>query len=160
MSAKLSTIASTVAVSSLMMVCLALQAQSVGIQAQQLVDSIVKKNADVAGLEVSATPPNKTSCVTIAATEPKDLGEKCDGDEFAALKTGKLHIEKEADGYDVTAPLHDANGKLVGTIGIDFKLQSGQKDSSIRQRTNELLKELESQIPSKEFLFQPVSQLR
>ena len=157
MTAKLTTLACMIAVSSLMMVCPSLQAQSGRIQAQQLVDSTVKKNADVAGLEVSATPVGKTTCVTIAATEPKDLGEKCDEDEFAALKTGKPHIEKEADGYDVTAPLHDANGKLVGTIGIDFKLESGQNDASILQRTNELLKELESQILSKEFLFQPVS---
>jgi len=53
------------------------------------------------------------------------LKQKCDEDEFAALKTGKPHDEKEAEGYDITAPLHDASGKLVGTIGIDFKLQSG-----------------------------------
>jgi hypothetical protein len=156
MTAKLSILASTVVVSS-MMVCLSLQAKSGRIQAQQLVDSTMKKNADVAGLEVSATPAGKTTCVTIAATEPKDLGETCDQDEIAALKTGQPHIEKEADGYDVTAPLHDANGKLVGTIGIDFKLQSGQNDASIRQRTKELLRELESQILSKDFLFQPVS---
>ena len=142
---------SSVVICSLMMVCSS-RAQSGKTHAQQLVDSTVKKNADVAGLEISATPAGKTTCVTIAATEAKDLGEKCDEDEFAALKTGKSHVEKEADGYDVTA-----SGKLVGTIGIDFKLQSGQTDASILQRTSELLKKLEPQIPSKEFLFQPAS---
>ena len=158
MSAKSSIFAMTLVVPILMMVlCLSVGAQSGKNQAQQLVDSIVKRNADVAGLEVSSTLPGKTTCMTIAATEAKDLGEKCDEDEFAALQTRKPHVEKEADGYDVTAPLHDVNGNLVGTVGIDFKIQSGQNDASILQRTSELLKEFERQIPSKEFLFRPVS---
>jgi len=156
MTARLGILASAVVICSLTVVCSS-QGQLGKTQAQQLVDSAVKKNADVAGLEVSSTPAGKTTCVTIAATEAKDLGEKCDEDEFAALKTGKPHVEKEADGYDVTAPLHDASGKLVGTIGIDFKLQSGQTDASILQRTSEILKELEQQIRSKKFLFQPTS---
>lgn len=156
--AKSSIFTMTVAVPILVMVlCLSVSAQSGKNQGQQLVDSVVKRNADVAGLEVSSTPPGKTTCVTIAATETKDLGEKCDEDEFAALKTGKPHVEKEADGYDVTAPLHDVNGNPVGTVGIDFKIQSGQNDASILQRTSELLKEFERQILSKEFLFRPVS---
>jgi len=153
MTVKSSILATSVVICSVMMVCLS-QAQSGTTNAQQLVNSTVRKNADIAGLEISATPAGKTTCVTIAATEAKDLGEKCDEDEFAALKTGKPYVEKEADGYDVTAPLHDESGKLVGTIGIDFKLQSGQTDASILQRTSEILKQLESQIPSKEFLFQ------
>ena len=155
MTVKSGFVASTILLGSLVM-CSSLQAQSGKIQAQHLVDSTVNKNADVAGLEISVTPVGNTACVTIAATEAKDLGEKCDEDEFAALKTGKPHVEKEADGYDVTAPLHDAHGKLVGTIGIDFKLRSDQTNASILKRTGELLKELEQQIPSKEFLLQPV----
>jgi len=154
--AKFRMLASTVVICGLMMVC-TLDAQSGKTQAQQLVDSTVKKNGDLAGLEVSATPAGKTTCVTIAATEAKDIGEKCDEDEFAALKAGKPRVERESDGYDVTAPLHDARGKLVGTIGIDFKLLPGQTDESILQRTGELLKQLEPQISSKEFLLQPAS---
>jgi hypothetical protein len=149
-------LACTIVFCSSMLVSSSLQAQSGKIQAQQLVNSTVKKNADVAALEVSATPPGKTTCVTIAATEAKELGEKCDEDEFGALKTGMPHVEKEPDGYDVTAPLHDANGNLVGIVGIDFKLESGQTDASILQRTSDLLKQLGRQIPSKGFLFYPV----
>ena len=155
MIARSSIFGSTVLICNLM-VC-SLQAQSGKTKAQQLVDSLVKKNADIAALEVSATPAGQTTCMTIAATEAKDLGEKCDEDEFAALKSGKPHVEKEADGYDVTAPLHDASGKLVGTIGIDFKLKSGQTDAAIIERTREILKQLEPKIPSKEFLFQSAS---
>jgi hypothetical protein len=55
--AKFSILACTIVVCSLMLVYSSLQAQSQKIQAQQLVDSTVKKNTDIAGLEVSAIPP-------------------------------------------------------------------------------------------------------
>lgn len=66
-------------------------------------------------------------------------------------------MQHEPDGFDVTAPLHDANEKLIGTLGIDFKPQAGQTKADILKRTAEFLKEVEQQIPSKAFLFQPVS---
>lgn len=56
MTARLGILASTVVICSLTMVCSS-QAQSGKTQAQQLVDSMVKKIADVSGLEISATLP-------------------------------------------------------------------------------------------------------
>jgi hypothetical protein len=85
------------------------------------------------------------------------MGQPCDEDEHAALKTMKPFVEHEADGYDVTAPLHDANGQLVGVLGIDFKPEAGQTDAEILKLTAGLLREMEPQIPSKAFLFQPAS---
>jgi hypothetical protein len=134
-----------------------LMAQSRKTQAQRLIDTTVQKHSEVTGLELSATPPGKSSCITIAATEAKDLGEKCDDDENTALKTLEPFVEHEADGYDITAPLHDANGKQVGTLGIDFKPQPGQTKEDVLQLTAQLLKEIERQIPSEAFLFEPAS---
>ena len=134
-----------------------LNAQSKRTQAQYLVDRTAQKHPEVAELELSAMPAGKTGCVTIAATKAKDLGEKCDEDEATALKTLKPFLELEPDGFDVTAPLHDAHGQLIGTLGIDFKLQAGQTKAGILKRTASILKEVEQQIPSKAFLFQSVS---
>src|SRR5437762_2221124 len=75
----------------------------------------------------------------------------------AAMKTGAPFVEQEAEGFDVTAPLHDATGKLIGGLGIDFKQQHGQTKADVLKLTAALLKELEQQIPSKAFLFQSVS---
>ncbi len=132
-----------------------LRAHTPRTQAQQLVEATAQKHPEVAGLELAATPPAKHSCVTIAATDTKEIGEKCDKDEFTVLKTLKPFVEQEQDGFDVTAPLHDASGKLIGTVGIDFKPQPGQTKADVLQRTAELVRELEPQIPSKGFLFQP-----
>lgn len=136
---------------------LPLRAQSKKSQAQKLVDMTVQKHAEVAALELSAAPDGQKNCLTIAATEAEDLGQQCDEDEHAALKTLKPFVEHEAEGYDITAPLHDADGRLVGVVGIDFKQAPGQTDAEILKLTASLLQELERQIPSKEFLFQAAS---
>ena len=135
---------------------LPLTAQSKKTQAQSLVDLTAQKHSEIATLEISAAPEGQEHCSTIAATEAKDLGEKCDDDEAAALKTMEPVVEHEPDGFDVTAPLHDASGKLVGALGIDFKPQAGQTKADIVKRTAKLLRDMELQIPSKAFLFQLV----
>ncbi|TAM80597.1 MAG: hypothetical protein EPN47_15160 [Acidobacteria bacterium] len=136
---------------------LPLNAQSKKNQAQKLVEKTIRIHREVTGLELSAAPAGQKNCITIAATEAGDLGQACDEDEHAALKTLKPYVEHEADGYDVTAPLRDANGKLVGVMGIDFKPEAGQTDTEILGLTATLLQEMERQIPSKEFLFQAAS---
>jgi hypothetical protein len=136
---------------------LPLHAQSKKNQAQKLVDKTMRTHPEVTGLELSAAPAGQKNCVTIAATETGDMGQPCDEDEHAALKTLKPFVEHEADGYDVTAPLHDATGELVGVLGIDFKPETGQTDAEILKLTARLLREMEQQISSKAFLLQPAS---
>ena len=134
-----------------------LNAQSKKTQAQNLIDLITQEHSEITALELSTTPAGQEGCVTIAATEAKDLGEKCDKDEATAMKTGKPFVEHEPDGFDVTAPLHDASGKLIGAIGIDFKPQPGQTKTDVLKLTAGLLQEVEQQFPSKALLFQAVS---
>jgi len=123
--------------------------------AQRLVDEAVTKHPELTGLEMSATPPGKQTCVTIAATEAKELGEKCDEDEFAAMRTGKPFVEKEEEGFDITLPLHDATGKMIGTVGMDFKPEPGQQELDVVKRAQQIAGELEKQISSKAKLFEP-----
>jgi hypothetical protein len=119
--------------------------------AQVLVESTVAKHAELAGLELATTPPDGHDCTTIAATDVKEMGDKCDTGELAVMKTGKPTVEKEGDGYDVTLPFH-VSGKTIGIIGMDFKLD--QKESGLVDRANVIAKELEDQIPAKSKLFE------
>jgi hypothetical protein len=119
--------------------------------AQALVENTVAKHAELAGLELATTPPNGHDCTTIAATDVKEMGDKCDKGELAVMKTGKPTVEKEGDGYDVTLPLH-VSGQTIGIIGMDFKLD--QKESGLVDRANVIAKELEDQIPAKSKLFE------
>src|SRR5215472_12966739 len=59
------------------------------IYAQRLVEETLSAHPELTGLELAATPPGKKQCVTIASSELKGIGEKCDKDEFTAMKTDK-----------------------------------------------------------------------
>ena len=73
------------------------------------------------------------------------------------MKTEESFVEQEPEGFDVTWPLHDLTGKLVGALGIDFKQQTGTDESQSPQTHSSAPKELEQQKPSKAFFFQSVS---
>ena len=126
--------------------------------AQQLVEQTLASHPELDGVELASTPPHKTQCVTIAATETKGIGEKCDKDEFTAMKTNKPFVEKEREKgkevYDVTVPIHDSAGKVIATAGIDFKPKPGQQQSEIEQVAQQVAQELEAKIKSKEKLFE------
>jgi iron complex outermembrane receptor protein len=132
---------------------------STKIFAQKLVEDTLAAHPEIAGVELATTPPNKTQCVTIASNDAKEIGEKCDKDEFKTMKTGEPFVEKEnEDGkqvYDVTLALHDAQRKVIGTVGMDFKPEPNQQKDKVVERAQQILKELEGRIKSKEQLFEP-----
>lgn len=121
--------------------------------AQALVEETVAKHPELTGLELATTPPDQQVCVTIAATDPKEIGDECDKGELTVIRTGKPTVEKEKDGFDVTLPLH-VSGKIIGFIGMEFK--SGQDEAGLLVRANPIAKELESRTPSKAKLFEAI----
>src|ERR1700724_3100792 len=113
--------------------------------AQALVEDMMAKHHELEGLGLATTPPGGHDCVTIADTDAKELGDKCDKGELAVMKSGKSTLEKESDGYDVTTPLH-VSGKTIGIMAMDFKLD--QKEAGLMDRAKVIAKEVEDQIPS------------
>lgn len=126
--------------------------------AQGLVEQTLASHPELDGVELASTPLHKTQCMTIAATETKELGEKCDKDEFTAMKTNRPFVEKEVENgkevYDVTVPIHDSAGKIIATAGIDFKPKPGQQQSEIEQGAQQIAQELEAKIKTKAKLFE------
>jgi hypothetical protein len=119
--------------------------------AQALVEKTVAKHPELASLELATIPPDQHECVTIAATDAKEIGDKCEKGELIVMRTGKPTVEKEEDGFDVTLPLH-VGGKTIGFIGMDFR--PGQDEAGLLGHADQIAKELESQIPSKAKLFE------
>ncbi len=132
------------------------RAASGKIFAQKLVEEALPKHSEVTGLEISAI--TNGGCKTIAATDPKDLGEKCDKDELQPLQTGEPFVDHESEGFDVTLPLHDGNGKIIAVVGMDFKPVAGQTKGSVVKQGQQIVTEMESQVPTKDKLFE--AQLR
>ncbi len=114
--------------------------------AQKLVEEAAAKNPEVSEVELAVRSSN--ACSTIADSAHTGIGEKCDHDEFEAMRTGEPVIEKEKDGFDVTMPLHDMTGNIIGTVGLDFKAEPGQQKSSVAQKAKKIVQEIEAQIPA------------
>jgi len=119
--------------------------------AQALVEATVAKHPELQGLGLATTPPDGHFCVTIADTDAKELGDKCDAGELAVMKSGKATVEKEADAYDVTIPFR-LGKKTIGIIGMDFKLD--QQEAGILDKAKAIAKEVVDQIPQKAKLFE------
>lgn len=121
--------------------------------AQKLVEDTQAQHPDAT--EIGIVTVSARGCRTIASTDSKDIGEKCEADDSAPLKTGKPYVEKEKDGYDISLPLHDATGKAIGAVGIEFKLEAGQTAANMTEKAKQIAGEMEKQIPSKVALSKP-----
>ena len=130
-------------------------ANAAEIRAQKAVAEIKAAHPEITGLELAATRSAQEGCKTIAATEVKEISEKCDKDEFTAMKTNQPFVEQEKDEFDATLPIHDSAGKIIGTVGIDFKAGPGQTKETVVRQAQQIASELEKRITSKEQLFEP-----
>lgn len=121
--------------------------------AQKLVEDTHAQHPEAT--EIGIVTISARGCRTIASTDSKDIGEKCEAGDSAPMKTGKPYVEKEKDGYDISQLLHDASGKAIGAVGIEFKLEAGQTAANMTEKAKQIASEMEKQIPSKAALSKP-----
>lgn len=121
--------------------------------AQKLVEDTHAQHPEATEIGIVTVSPR--GCRTIASTDSKDIGEKCEAGDSAPMKTGKPYVEKEKDGYDISLPLHDASGKAIGAVGVEFKLEAGQTAASMTAKAKQIAGDMEKQIPSKAALSKP-----
>src|SRR6267154_485582 len=140
---------------SLALATVGVRAQSNNIFAQKVVEEIKAANPEIPGLEVAAIKPSK-GCQTIAATEAKEIGQKCDKDELTARKTNRPFVEQEKTEFDVTLPIHDPAGKIIATAGMDFNLETGRTKETVVAEALKIGVELERRLTSMSELFRPV----
>lgn len=125
--------------------------------AQQLVDQMVARHAEVKSVELALL--SAKGCATVAATAEEDIGEACDLDENTPMKSGKPYVEtptKNDPVYDITQALHDASGRLIGAVGMDIA-PAGRSRKAVVGQAEAVLQEMERLIPSKEKLLAPAS---
>jgi hypothetical protein len=127
------------------------------IAAQDLVTRFLAAHGDVlSAVELALIA--KGTCRTVAATHVEDVGERCDDDERTAMRSGRPYVEAptRADPiYDVTQALHDANGKLIGAVGMDLKPLAGDTRDAVVARAAEMRRLIEAEITSTEALLRP-----
>ena len=117
--------------------------------AQSLVDETLSHHPELVGIELAGRRGD--GCVTIAATEPGDVGDRCDGKEKNALTSGAAFVEEPTrhdPAYIVTEALHDASGTVVGLLIIDIPPRSGEQRAAVLSRARAIRAEMEARIPS------------
>ena len=121
--------------------------------AQRLVDDIARKHPEVVRIGLHLTPPGGAENIIVASNLAAKIGQKSDPEDLAAMKTGQPVVLKEGENVDVTLPLHDAGGKVIGAIGLTLKPRAGETEAAAARRAQDIASELEKQIPSKDSLF-------
>jgi sensor histidine kinase regulating citrate/malate metabolism len=115
--------------------------------AQKLVEATHAKHPESDEIGISAN--TSRSCIGIASTDKSDIGGKCEKEDSEPMRTGKPVVEKEKDGFDVSLPLHDSTGEIIGAVGVGFKSAPGQTEASVTEQARKIAAEMEAQIPSK-----------
>lgn len=115
--------------------------------AQKLVNDAHAKHPEAK--EIGIATIGSKECTTIASTDKKDIGEKCEAEDSDPIRTDKPHVGKEGENFDVTLPLRDQSGKTVGSVGIELAPKSGETQENIVKRAQEIEKGMEPAITSK-----------
>jgi hypothetical protein len=123
------------------------------IVAQKLVDELAAKHPDLVRIGLHLTPPNRADNIIVACNIAARIGQKSDPEDLKAMQTGKPVVLKEEGNFDVTLPLHTASGKVIGAIGLTFKPQGNEQESSAAERAKKMAAEVEKQITSEAKLF-------
>ena len=124
------------------------------IVAQKLVDDLVAKHPDLVRVGLHLTPPDRTDNMIVACNVAARIGRKSDPEDLKAMQTGKPVVLKEEGNFDVTLPLHTASGKVIGAIGLTFKPQGNEQESTAAGRAKKMAAEVEKQITSEAKLFE------
>ena len=127
--------------------------------AQKIVNETLAAHPELQGLEISSAYAQKDKCQTIASDEAKGIGENCDQDEYTAMESNKPFVDLATDEgkkfYDVNIPIHDASGKVIAIVGIDFKPDPKQTEAQASEQAEKIAKEIEAKVPTREKLFEP-----
>jgi hypothetical protein len=98
--------------------------------------------------EIGISVRTSSGCHSIASSDPSDVGERCESGDLRVMRTHHGHAVKERDGYDVSVPLHDSAGRLIGSLAVEFRLQSQQNTSAAIRQAEAISRHMAGQISS------------
>ena len=125
--------------------------------AQKLGDELVAKHQGLVRVGLHLTPPRSRDNIIVACNVKERIGRKSDPEDLQAMQSRNPVVLKEEGNFDVTLPLHDVAGKVVGAIGLTFKPERNESGSDAAERARRLAREIEKQITSTAKLFDSAS---
>lgn len=123
------------------------------IVAQKLVDEVVARHPELVRIGLHVMPPAGAENVVIASNIPDKIGQKSDSEDLSAMGSRRPVVLKEGNDFDVTLPLRDASGRIIGAIGLTFEPRPGEQEAGAVRRARGIVREIERKIPSRPKLF-------
>ena len=120
--------------------------------AQRLVLATMSAHPEVLRLGLHAIPPGETEYEIIGQGFPILIGKKSNAADLKVINTGETLLEREDDVQDcsVELALSDSSGRRIG-----LPYSAAPTDSDAIKLLNDIRREMEAQITSRESLFAP-----
>lgn len=104
--------------------------------AQQMVDSVLKKQSRLLGLRIYQLQPDKTTTQVIASKDQTELGRMGTEAELSAIQTGQTFYGRESGAQIVTMALRDRNGENIAALRVKLKANIfDSQDSAVTRAT-------------------------
>jgi hypothetical protein len=117
--------------------------------AQTLLREVLRQHPQIKVMELAAIRGN--GCVTVAASDVGDIGDRCDAKETRVMKSRQPDIEDPSlvdPAFVIAEALHDSSGRLVGLVITDVVLGRGGTRDAALARARAARRDLESRIES------------
>ncbi len=124
--------------------------------AQKLAEDEAAKHPEVNIVGFHVNPPNSADNIIIAASNSRKVGKKSSPDDVEVITTGKPAVDKRVERSltDVGLPLKDAQGTIIGMVVMEVKFSYTKDEKVALKRAQQILSEIEKQVPTKDKLFE------
>lgn len=107
--------------------------------AQALVDSIMRQEPRILGLQIYTLGTNDTTRI-LASKEPAEKGKPGTDAELSAIRDGTVSFGRAHGDVYVTMPLHDRNGDFIAAVRLKLKSFFGETQDNAVNRALLILK--------------------
>ena len=102
--------------------------------AKAVLDTILAKQVKLLGLRFYQLDAGGTSSHIIASKDETEVGQPGTDDIIAAVRDNKPYYGREHGAVDITLPLRDRNGEIIGAMRVKMKHYFGEtQDSALTQ---------------------------
>jgi hypothetical protein len=127
------------------------------IYAQTLVNEVLAKHAELVVIGMHAVKPGAKESTMIAANLDR-IGKRDDEDDLAVAHERKTILAPNLTDpakFEVAVPLHDASGKVIGSLSTVFKYNAGDDEVKMHATAVAIRDDLAKKTPNLAALFKP-----
>ncbi|MDB6010026.1 MAG: hypothetical protein JWL65_2276 [Gammaproteobacteria bacterium] len=127
------------------------------IYAQMLVNESLARHPELVVVGMHAVKPGAKESTMIAANLDR-IGKRDDEDDLAVARERKTILApnlKDSTRFEVAVPLHDASGKVIGSLSTVFKYGAGDDEVKMHATAVAIRDDLAKKTPNLAALFKP-----